>query len=180
PDRGTLSRVGQRLGTIRKKGWSTEKTSGKWVSSSPSSPSRERAKPKSHQNNQDPYLRGEHYTRESGDTQKNQRERERVGNWFKAALAEDKQTETMENERTSFPPILASPVACGLPEPNAQVTVIACELDSVDMWENPPPAADVFPCTMWQVCAVGRCPFASILTLHSGFQALLGEEISGD
>lgn len=39
------------------------------------------------------------------------------------------------------------------------------------------------PCKLWQVCAVGRCPRIGpkrSLTLHSGFQALLGKEISGD
>ncbi|EHA54470.1 hypothetical protein MGG_15676 [Pyricularia oryzae 70-15] len=187
---GTLSRVGQRLVPYEEKGWSTK--SGKWVLlSSPSLRGRERAKPYVESPEQPRPLPSEGSTILVKVETSDEREPEEVGNdksGFGGGQADRDDGKRRNKKKTNLYLKITSRQEAGFPQKSSRD---AAKLQS---WTGgkTTPAGDqekdgdefeLFLCTLWQVCAVGRCPRIGpkrSLTLHSGFQALLGKEISGD
>uniref|UniRef100_L7IR28 Uncharacterized protein n=1 Tax=Pyricularia oryzae (strain P131) TaxID=1143193 RepID=L7IR28_PYRO1 len=183
---GTLSRVGQRLVPYEEKGWSTK--SGKWVLlSSPSLRGRERAKPYVESPEQPRPLPSEGSTILVKVETSDEREPEEGKPFFRDGIFFSFITKAQEKSRNLYLKITSRQEA-GFPQKSSRD---AAKLQS---WTGgkTTPAGDqekdgdefeLFLCTLWQVCAVGRCPRIGpkrSLTLHSGFQALLGKEISGD
>ncbi|KAI7931865.1 hypothetical protein M0657_000095 [Pyricularia oryzae] len=176
-------------------------TFGKWVLlSSPSLRGRERAKPYVESPEQPRPLPSEGSTILVKVETSDEREPEEVGNdksGFGGGQADRDDGKRRNKKKTNLYLKITSRQEAGFPQKSSrdaaklQSNCHTCELDR---WTGgkTTPAGDqekdgdefeLFLCTLWQVCAVGRCPRIGpkrSLTLHSGFQALLGKEISGD